>query len=60
VGQQHQREQPGHLAVLGQLRVHHPGQPDRLAREVGTVQIAARGGGVALVEDQVEHVQDDP
>ncbi len=29
VGQQHQREQPGHLAVLGQLRVHHPGQPDR-------------------------------
>ncbi len=60
VCQQHQREEPGHLAIPGQLRMHHPGQPDRLTRQVGAVQLAARGGGVALVEDQVEHVQDDP
>ncbi|OIJ90076.1 hypothetical protein BIV25_32790 [Streptomyces sp. MUSC 14] len=60
VSEQHQREQPGHLAVLGQLRVHRPGQPDRLAGEVGADQLGARGSGVALVEDQVEHVQHDP
>jgi hypothetical protein len=59
VGQQHQREQPGHLAVVRQLRVHHPGEPDRLAGEVGAVELAAGRGGVPLIEDQVEHVQDD-
>jgi hypothetical protein len=58
VGQQHQPKRPSHLAILGQLRAHHPGQPDRLVREVGAVWLAARGGGVARIEDQVEHVQE--
>ena len=32
VGQQHQREQPGDLAVVGQQPVQLAGQPDRLVR----------------------------
>jgi hypothetical protein len=41
VGQQHQREQPGHLPVGGQLPADHAGEADRLAREVGALQVAA-------------------
>ena len=41
----------------GSSRCSHPGQPDRLGGQVGAVQARRRGGGVALVEDQVQHVQ---
>ena len=45
------------IGVLRQQSVDHPGQPDRLGREVGPL-----GVGTAvrrtLVEDQVEHVED--
>ena len=58
VGEQHQGQQPGHLAVVGQQPVDQAGQPDRLGRQLGAVQARARRAGVALVEDQVEHVQD--
>ena len=43
----------------GRLPVHHPGQPDRLRGQVAALQVLPGGGRVALVEDQVEHVQDD-
>ena len=58
VGEQHQRQQPRHLAVVGQQPVDHAGQPDRLGRQLAAVQARPRGAGVALVEDQVEHVED--
>ena len=38
VGEQHQREQPGDLAVVGQRGVQLPGQPDRLRGQLGPVQ----------------------
>jgi hypothetical protein len=58
VGEQHQREEPGHLAVLREQAVHDPGQPDRLGRQLGALQVRAGRAGVPLVENQVEDVQD--
>jgi hypothetical protein len=40
VGEQHQREEAGDLAVLGQLSVQLPGKPDRLGGELDPVQRA--------------------
>jgi hypothetical protein len=58
VGQQHEREEPGHLTVFGEQPVHEPGQPDRLGGQLGTVQARPGRAGVALGEDEIEHVQD--
>ena len=41
VDEQHEREQAGDLAVVGKQPVHHPGQPDRLVRQLGAMQLAA-------------------
>ena len=60
VGQQHQRQQPGDLAVVGQQPVQLAGQPDRLGGQLGPLQVGPGAGGVALVEDQVEDVEHDP
>ena len=59
VGQQHQRQQAGDLVLVGQQPPQHPRQPDRLARELDARQRLPERRGVALVEQQVEHVQDD-
>jgi hypothetical protein len=53
--EQHQREQAGGLGLVGQQRVDDAGQPDRLLGELLADQRLARGGGVALGEDEVEH-----
>ena len=50
-----QRLQAEHLGLVGGEVGQHPGQPDRLVAEVGPHPVVAGGGGVALVEDQVEH-----
>ena len=42
------------LRVVRGLAVQHPGQPDRLAREVDAGQVRSARGGVALVEEQVQ------
>ena len=34
VDEEHQRQQAGHLAVVGQRRVERPGEADRLFRQV--------------------------
>ena len=57
VGEQHQREQPGDLAVVGQQPVQLRASRIASADRSGALQVAARRCGVALVEDQVEHVQ---
>ena len=59
VGQQHEGEQTGDLAVPRDQPVEHPREPDGLRGEVGAVQRRAGARRVALVEDEVEHVQDD-
>ena len=57
VGQQHQRQQAGHLAVLGQQPAQPAGEPDRLPRQRRDRQLLPVAGAVALAEDQVQHVQ---
>ena len=57
IGQEHEREQAGDLAVPRQQLVEHAREPDRLGGEVGPLQRRSRARRVALVEDQVEHVQ---
>ena len=42
----------------GSRSVDHPSQPDRLGRQVGSLGVGTAGGGVPLVEDQVEDVED--
>ena len=49
---------PVDLGVVGEQPPHHPAQPDRLVRELGPVQRAPRAARVALVEDEVEDVED--
>jgi hypothetical protein len=60
IGEQHQREQPGDLAVIRPDVPHRPGQPDRLAGQLHPVQVGADAAGVALVEDQIQHMQHRP
>ena len=55
--QQHQREQPDRLGLRQQLD-QQPSEPDRLARQIVPRQRLARRGEVALVEHQVDDVQD--
>ena len=59
VGEQHQRQQPGDLALVGPQRAQHAGQPDRFGGQLGALQGRAGAGGIALVEDQVQHMQHD-
>ena len=52
--EQHQREQ-AHGFRVGQQLGQEPPQADGLARQVGPRDRLARGGGVALVEHEVDH-----
>ena len=54
VAEQHQRQQAGHLAGVGQMAVQLAGQPDGLVRQGHVVQPGPGRAGVALGEDQVE------
>ena len=40
VGQQHQAEEPGHLAVVGEQPVELAGEADGLGRQLGPHQLA--------------------
>ncbi len=60
VREQHERQEPRRLAVVGQQPAEGTGQPDRLAGELRAPEVGAGGGGVAFVEDQVQDVQDHP
>jgi hypothetical protein len=51
------REQARDLAVVRQERVHRAREPQRLGHEVVALQVGADAARVALVEDQIEHVQ---
>ena len=55
--QQHQRQQPERLRLVGHQRAQQPREPDRLGAQLAAHQRVARGRGVALVEDQVQRRQ---
>ena len=55
LGEEHQRQQPGHLAVVRQQGADQAGEPDRLGGQVGPDGIGVGAGReVALVEDEEE------
>ena len=57
VVQQHQREQPVDLGVVGHQPREQPAEPDRLAAQLAADEPVALGRAVALVEDQVHDLQ---
>jgi hypothetical protein len=59
VGEEHEREQTGDLTIVRQEAVDRSGEADSFGRQVVTVEIGPRRRRVALVEDQIEHVQHD-
>src|SRR5450755_3620388 len=55
LGEEHQRQQPGHLTVLRHERTDQASEPDRLGDQVVTYGIGVGAGRqVALVEDEEE------
>ncbi len=60
IREQHERQETRHLAVVGQQPSDGADQPDRLAGELAALEVGAGGGGVALVEDQVQDLQNHP
>ena len=59
VDEQHEREQAGDLAVVGDEAEEVAGQADGLRGEVGSHEVGPGHRGVALVEQQVQHLQHD-
>ena len=57
IGEQHQRQQTGNLTFGRQLVTQLPSEPDSLRTELNPMQSLTRRRGVALVEDQIEHMQ---
>ena len=57
VMQQHQREQSPHLAVVRHQLAQHQAEPDRLVAQLLAHETVALGGGVALIEDQIDHAE---
>ena len=59
VGQQHESEQPGYLAVIRKESTHLAGEADRFRGQFAALQVGPGRRRIALVEDQVQHVQHD-
>ena len=58
LGQKHQRQQTGHLAVLRKQRADQSRHPDRLGGQVGAHRVGVGAGReVPLVEDEEQHGQ---
>jgi hypothetical protein len=58
--EQHQREQPGDLLLVGHQLGQQPAEPDRLRAQVLAHEPVARARRVPLVEDQVDDRQHGP
>ncbi len=54
VVEEHQRQQPEHLGLLGEHRREQARQPDRLAAQILAEERVGGGAEVALVVDQIE------
>ena len=53
----HQRDQPVHLRLVGCKPGQDAAEPQRLLAELRPHPVVARGRRIALVEDQVDHLQ---
>ena len=52
--EQHQGQQPERGGVVGLEADEQPREPERLGHQPGSGEVGARGGGVPLVEEQVD------
>ena len=57
IGQQHEREQSSDLRVVRLQIVDDPRQAHRLVRQIAPAQIGPGAARVALIEDEVQDVQ---
>ena len=57
LGMEHQCEQAGNLRILALKTADHPSEPDRFMRQIVATEFGPGAAGVALVEDQVQDVQ---
>ena len=53
----HQRDQPVHLRLVGHERSEHASEAQRLGAELGSHPVLPVGGRIALVEDEVDHLE---
>ncbi len=53
----HQRDEPVHLGFGGQQLGENAAEPQRLLAQRRAHPVLAAGGGVALVEDQIDHLE---
>ena len=60
VGQQHQRQEAVRLGLVGHELDQQPAEPDGLVAQLATDEGVTGGGGVALVEDEVDHGEHRP
>ena len=58
VGEEHEREEAAHLAAVREELVRRAREADRFTREIHALVRLPRARGVALVEDEIEHVED--
>ncbi len=58
VSQEHQRKQARHFAVIREQAMQIATETDRLRRQLRALQVGTGARRVALVEDQIEDVQD--
>jgi hypothetical protein len=56
MGEEHERDESAHLVVVRHQALEH--EPDRLLGQGEALDLGARARRVALVEDQVEDVED--
>ena len=59
VDEEHERQEPGDLRVVREIPVQQARQPDGLVGQVDALKLAAGARGVTLVEDEVQHMQDE-
>ena len=57
IGEEHKGEQTGYLGIVGQHCVSGAGETDGFGGEVGAREVGSGAGGIALVEDEIENVE---
>jgi hypothetical protein len=55
--QEHQREQAGDLGFVGHELVEDPAEADGFDTQISADGVGAGCGGVALVEEEIDHSQ---
>src|SRR6266498_1951412 len=57
IREKHQRQKPHDLSAIRQQPVEHAAKSNCFGRQIGPIQVGAGGGGITLVENEVEDMQ---